>query len=238
MEHSSAFLAGLSLFSGLDEGFLASALPRARVQTYKKKETLFAREDVGEMLYVLKEGDVKLSRAAMDGKEMVLSVSHDGALLGEELLHDADVYQSTATAVGAVTVVAIPLAEAKHLLQNDARFKDNLIHYLTAQQVQQQKEREHLTLQNTPQRVGCFLLRLCVKDAVKKGAAEIELPYDKSLLAAQLGMKPETFSRALKDLEKETDVTIHGSKVVIPSVEKVSQFCCQACSDTFPCKDY
>ena len=53
---------------------------------------------------------------------------------------------------------------------------------------------EQLTSRSSVERVADFLLHLCPPGA---GRAEVELPLDKSLIAARLGMQPETFSRSL-----------------------------------------
>lgn len=47
------------------------------------------------------------------------------------------------------------------------------------------------------ERVAEFLVSLC---SARKGACQIQLPYDKVPIAARLGMKPETLPRAFAKL--------------------------------------
>ena len=64
------------------------------------------------------------------------------------------------------------------------------------------------------QRLADFLLELCNQDY---GPAEFSLPYDKFLLAGQLGMKPESLSRAFSKL-KNFGVTTQTRDVQIVDV--------------------
>ena len=100
---------------------------------------------------------------------------------------------------------------------------------------QQDRELEHRTIQNAPQRIGCFLLRLA--DQSKTGPVTIHLPYDKTLVASRLGMQPETFSRALSKLKSQTGITIKGATIEMDSLNQLVEFSCAACSSEFPCKD-
>ena len=99
----------------------------------------------------------------------------------------------------------------------------------------QDRELEHLVIQNAPQRIGCFLLRLTNQN--ETGPIKILLPYDKSLVAARLGMQPETFSRALMKLKDATGMEINGATILLSDIKQLIQFSCSACSSEFPCKD-
>jgi CRP-like cAMP-binding protein len=90
-------------------------------------------------------------------------------------------------------------------------------------------------VQSAPQRIGCFLLRLC--KAQEEGEVTLHLPYDKTLIAARLGMKPETFSRALTRLRQESDIEVKGATVSIPDIQRLVGYTCNACSNAYPCKD-
>jgi hypothetical protein len=75
---------------------------------------------------------------------------------------------------------------------------------------------------SAPQRIGCFLLRLCGGD--NKKSATFNLPYDKSLIADTLGMKGATFSRALAILRQKIGANVNGVNVEIDSVQKLAEY--------------
>ena len=73
---------------------------------------------------------------------------------------------------------------------------------------------EQLQSQSAPQRLADFLVRLA---APNEGAARVRLPIEKALIASRLGMKPETFSRALVQLRR-AGVRVDDRDVVIGDV--------------------
>ena len=90
-----------------------------------------------------------------------------------------------------------------------------------------QRGKKHMAVMSAPQRVGCMLLKLS-SGMIGKGGTFV-LPYDKSLAASNVGMKPETLSRALKEL-KAYGVTVKGSEVTIENFTKLAEHCCVHCS--------
>jgi hypothetical protein len=52
----------------------------------------------------------------------------------------------------------------------------------------------------------------------------VRLPYDKTLVAARLGMKPESLSRALAKL-KSFGVVTKGNKVELTDIERLRNYC-------------
>ncbi|MCZ7594171.1 MAG: helix-turn-helix domain-containing protein [Hyphomicrobium sp.] len=54
----------------------------------------------------------------------------------------------------------------------------------------------------------------------REGSAVVELPFEKSLLANRLGMKPESFSRALRRL-RSYGVTVERETVKIADVARL-----------------
>ncbi len=79
----------------------------------------------------------------------------------------------------------------------------------------------------------CFLLRLC--DTAKNNQITLNFLYGKTLIAACLGMKPETFSRALSQLKDDTDIQIRDSVVTITDIQKIMDYTCGRCSQSFCC---
>jgi CRP-like cAMP-binding protein len=79
------------------------------------------------------------------------------------------------------------------------------------------QEIEHLKAQTGIQRVAEFLASLCPPGA---GPHMITLPYDKTLIAGHLGLKPESLSRAFAKL-RSIGVNIQASHVVVREVAKL-----------------
>jgi CRP-like cAMP-binding protein len=76
---------------------------------------------------------------------------------------------------------------------------------------------EQLKAQSGVQRVAEFLASLA---PVENGSCVIALPYDKVLIAARLGLKPESLSRAFAKL-KGVGVAVHTSHVAVNDVGKL-----------------
>jgi CRP-like cAMP-binding protein len=131
--------------------------------------------------------------------------------------------------------VSLPLEPLKTELESNNKIALNMLKSMAAKRRQQERELEHISIQNASQRIGCFLLRLT--DQNNKGPSTIHLPYDKTLVAARLGMQPETFSRALAKLRTQTGIHIKGSTIELESIQQLSSYSCTACTAEFPCND-
>ena len=81
---------------------------------------------------------------------------------------------------------------------------------------------ELLITRTASQRVAMFLLAFA-SECSEKGSGSVKLPYNKLLIAGRLGMKPETFSRALSEL-RGIGVNVSRSEVLIEDVRTVEQF--------------
>ena len=70
------------------------------------------------------------------------------------------------------------------------------------------------------QRLAQFLVSLA---PVKVGSAVVALPYDKSLIAHRLGMKPESLSRAFARLRGQ-GVTTDGNRVLVDNMVHLQEY--------------
>lgn len=93
-------------------------------------------------------------------------------------------------------------------------------------------EAEQRSTMNAAQRLGCFLMRLCVMHGLHP--AGFELPYSKALIASRLGMKPETFSRTLGALD-EHGISVTDATVSFKNIPATEAFICAYCSKMGEC---
>lgn len=207
----------------------------ASYSTHDKGRVLFLQEEPAERFFIVESGWVKLFRETLDGEQAVIDVLSQGCVFAETAIFNDNTYPYSAEVVDRSELISLPL----HILQTEVAKNDvitmNMLNQLAKHSRKQEKEIEHLALQSAPQRIGCFLLRLF--DQSRQDLVTIHLPYDKTLIAARLGMQPETFSRALKKLRDATDIQVTGSTVLIKDISKLSSFSCGTCSSGFPCDD-
>ena len=81
-------------------------------------------------------------------------------------------------------------------------------------------EIEELKAKSAPQRIADFFVK---QAGSTSGSVRIALPYEKALIAARLGMKPESFSRALLRLSP-LGVTVDRESVTIDDVARLAAF--------------
>jgi CRP-like cAMP-binding protein len=79
---------------------------------------------------------------------------------------------------------------------------------------------EQLQTRSSAQRLAQFLVSLA---PVEDGSAVIVLPYDKSLIAHRLGMKPESLSRAFARLRAQ-GVSADGNRVLVEDIFTLKEY--------------
>lgn len=234
-ESTPAIISKQPLFKGASEDTIQNLAAAGQLISLGKGEALFMQEDPAEWFYIMLSGWVKLFRETMDGAEAVIDMATRGELVGETAIFEDGLHSYCAAAAEKVEVLRLPSSLLKKAVNDEQAVALSMLSSMSRHRKRQSREIESLTLQNASQRIGCFLLRHC--NQLDTDQIDLQLPYDKSLIAARLGMKSETFSRALNKLRQETNINVKGSVVQIPSVDVISTYSCSACSNEFPCSD-
>ncbi len=227
-------LHSLPFFSGLPAEDIDAIINAGRVRNYDKNQTLFMHGDPAKTFFILIKGYVKIHSETVEGDESVIAVLTEGDTVGEASIFDGAIYPFSACATKPSEIFEVNAdflrTRAKESPALSARIMSVMSHKLHDLQV----EKEHFSVMSASQRVGCTLLKLSANMIDCKGGT-FTLPYEKSLIAANLSMKPETLSRALKELQGY-GVTIQGSEVTIESFERLAGFCCVHCSVEGGCR--
>lgn len=218
-----AFFKSLTLFANLPDQGVMHFVDASQIKTYKKGQLLYLEGEEANSFYILCSGWLKLFRTTREGEEVGLAMLTKDNITGEHAIFEQERYASSAQIVEDAQILSIPLA----LLREQLRLDNQLAFNMMASQVQYQRRHElqleQYFLYSAPQRIGHFILGLCPPPG-QKDIVTLSLPYDKSLIAATLGMKGATFSRALNILREETGIHITGTRVTIDSMERLLQF--------------
>ena len=228
-------LQAVPLFAQLKDSVIAGFAEYAKISLERKGHVLFAPDSPNDKFYIVLSGWIKLYRETLSGEEAIVDVLTAGHSFGEIALPGTEGMPYGATVVEDASIISIPRFLLAEEVMRNSLFGLSVLQNITRQKLQRDMEIEHRTVQNAPQRIGCFLLKLC--HSTTQGAVTLHLPYDKTVLALRLGMQPETFSRALTRLREETGIKIKGSTVDISDIQALVKYTCSACSSSFPCAD-
>jgi len=83
-----ALLKQAPIFADLDEGELARVVEVCREQKFQGAETIFKESEPGNRLYIIAEGEVRISRNIPGSGEEALAVLKKGAVFGEMAIFD------------------------------------------------------------------------------------------------------------------------------------------------------
>jgi CRP/FNR family cyclic AMP-dependent transcriptional regulator len=100
-------LAQVPFFRSLEDHELQELAGACRPRAFKRGEVLFHDGDPGNVLYVLRSGEVKVVLIADDGEETILHVVRAGECLGELSLVDGAPRSATSVALDRVEALAL-----------------------------------------------------------------------------------------------------------------------------------
>src|SRR5712692_11866591 len=87
-ENETVYLKQVPLFADLADEDIRALMSVAKRRTFRHGEVIFHRDDPGQVLYIIKEGKVKICLTSPDGQEVSLTVFGAGECFGELAILD------------------------------------------------------------------------------------------------------------------------------------------------------
>jgi CRP-like cAMP-binding protein len=216
-----ALLARVPLFAGLALDGLVELLAEASLRRFEHDAMLFVEGEPGSQFYVVLDGWVRLFRQTPDGRESVIALFARGESFAEAVMFLGGKFPVSGAVVDEARLLIIPAAPFRRALQANNELCFRMMGSMAVHLRRLVGQVEQLTLRSSSERLAQFLLNLA------RGGAEsaiVHLPYDKGLIAARLGMQPETLSRALAKL-RPLGVETKGSRVTIRDIAALQRHC-------------
>lgn len=116
MQDTVALLRSVAIFQNLDDGELARVAEVCRIEDFVSGEYIFREGEAGSRLYLIVEGDVRISRVVPGSGEEALAVLKPGALFGEMSVFDRSERSTDAISNGGTKVLTISRSDFELLL--------------------------------------------------------------------------------------------------------------------------
>lgn len=215
-------LRDVPLFSSVEAQTLQRLARDSKVESFDDGATIFRQGDRAQFVVIVLDGYVKLTRTAMCGDETLINICTVGESLYEALTPDGELYRVGAEAIGHASVMKLPSTRFRQALRESSSLAGAVIDEAARKVSALIGEIEALKGLNADQRLARFILSLCPPG---EDCCSFRLPYDKRLIAARLGVKQETLSRAFAKL-RDIGVRTEMRDVQIESVARLADECC------------
>lgn len=203
------------IFSEICREKLCHILIDSAVQEFPRNTVLFMQGDPVRRFYVILEGWVKVFRETQDGRETVMHVFGPGDSVAEAAIFKAEGYPACASACVDVRALGVPAGAFKSRLMEHHDLLEHFISAMNKKLLLLTQQLEQLSARSATERLAGFLCDLCPAEAV---STVLHLPLEKAVIAAMLGMQPETFSRSMSKL-RPVGVQINGNAVSIVDID-------------------
>lgn len=208
------------LFAGLSAESTLQLLHGAVPRKHPKGQMIFEQGADASAFYIVLEGWIKVFRPSASGDEAVFGVFTIGETFGEAAMFIGGRYPAAAQAVEDCRLVAVHSTVFREQLDKHPELAFQMLGAMSRHLHSLVLQVEQLQTRSSAQRLAQFLVSLAPG---QDGYTVLLLPYDKSLIAHRLGMKPESLSRAFARLRSQ-GVSAGGNKVLIDDMGHLREY--------------
>jgi CRP/FNR family cyclic AMP-dependent transcriptional regulator len=163
--------------------FLSTIGDGRRLESFQKKQIIFAQGDATDAVFVIQRGKVRLSAKSKAGKEATLGILSDKDFVGEDCLADQPLRVASASAMTDCDLLRIEKKAMMLSLHREQTLSDLFVAYLLVQNIRYQEDLIDQHCNSSEKRLARILLLLA-----KKTTPDSELPkVDQTTLAQMVG---------------------------------------------------
>ncbi|MGH2542731.1 MAG: Crp/Fnr family transcriptional regulator, partial [Ardenticatenaceae bacterium] len=152
--------------------------------------------DVGEVLFILKEGSVHLYRLTPEGRKLIVATLHKGAIFGEMSLIGQGMHHTFAESASRARICVMSRVDVENLLRRKPELAIRLMRMIAERLRTAEQHLEQLAYSSIPSRLATQLLTLASDSSEVHGFTHQEL-------AEMVGTYRETATAILNDFKNQ-----------------------------------
>ena len=209
-------LKNVPIFADLSSSDLEKISNKMILRNYNKGQVILLEESKGETFFVIKTGEVKVTKLSDDGREVILAILGESDFFGEMSLLDGEGRSANIVANEDSAVLTLSRNDFLSCLESYPKIAISLLEELAVRLRKSDKHIESLSLSDSEHRIGITIARLAEEiGTIKKGVVSIKkLPFQQDI-ANMAGTSRETVSRTIKLFEDKKILTRNGRALTI-----------------------
>ena len=188
------------IFGEIGEERIKQLCAFATVRKVQAGITIFTKGDPGTALFAVRQGTVKISVPAIDGREAVFNVLREGEIFGEIALLDGQPRTADAVALSDCELMVIDRRDFLAFVQSEPRVAMRLIELLCARLRFASEHMEEMFFLDLPTRLARALLRLSERDAGQSPDGRIAITQQE--ISRIVGITRESANKLLRKWAK------------------------------------
>jgi CRP-like cAMP-binding protein len=214
------------------QGFLETLEPAERDQLrarggrrrFRAGATLMHEGQIGEEVFLIESGRVKVSCTTQDGREVVLRFCGPGDLLGEIAVVDREPRSGTVEALEPVEALAIAAGEFRAFLESHPSAALQLLRMITHRFRDADRKRIEFAASQTLGRVAARLVELAERyGEPSDDGIVIDLRLSQEELAGWTGSSREAVAKALHTLRELNLVITERRRITVLDLEGLAR---------------
>jgi CRP/FNR family cyclic AMP-dependent transcriptional regulator len=206
------------LFSCLGDKETDAILARANVARYAAGQEIFAKGDPGNSMMAVLRGRVQISAPAADGRQMVLTIMHEGDVFGEIALLDGKERTADATALTDCELLVVPRGPFLELLERRPDIGIALLVVLCDRLRRTDERIEDLAFLDLETRIAKTLLRLAIEAETESevfASSRFGVKISQRALGELVGGSRESVNKVLHNWKRSGIIEIERGSIVI-----------------------
>jgi CRP/FNR family transcriptional regulator, cyclic AMP receptor protein len=211
----------IPLFSSLNDDELEAINQVSFIKHFDRDHLILLEDEEGDTLFIIIDGQVKVTTFSEHGKEVIFSILYDGDFFGDMSLLDGKPRSASVVALDDSEVRLLRRADFIKLLEKHPRIALRLLEELTRRLRKADERIESLALLDVTGRLAGILLQLAEEKGQEDGEGIlIQSRPTHQELANMAGTTRETVTRVLKQLEFKSYITMSGKDITICDPER------------------
>ena len=192
---------------------------------FKKGEYIFFEEEKGDKFYVIKNGQVKMTKMIENGDEQILNIFSDNDIIAEIIAFDKGNYPASAITMMKTTVIVFEQSDFENLILEHPAIGIKILQELSGRLRRAQQNVRDLALKDSSAKVAGLLLFLAKKYGENRnGKIILDLSLTQKEMANMIGSSRETVSRILGKLENYNLIKTSRKKITIYDIDKIKEY--------------
>jgi len=218
------YLSSVEIFQDLAPTEMEHLVHVTAMMTCERGRVFYNPDEPAEVLFILKQGEVAISRTTIDGKKLIIETIGPGAIFGEMAILGQRMHENEAEALTECLICVMSRPDVEELLLGDPRIAMRLLHSISARLARAEERIEEMAFDDVPTRLASLLLRLAIERDWR--GRPILSGLTQQQLAELIGTSRETATVTLNTFKAEGLIEIGRKRIAIldrPGLDAIAQ---------------